>query len=166
MIKKIEERKDPENAKAVKVRHTETDSADQETVSMWEEEPVEQAVPEFDFEYWMVQNYEKLYRQFCAEHRRQLQIFCEKHYSYGLDNIAGGEGVDMEDLDNVKDALRALRVRMQDKMSRFRMLIERLAEGPEIDAAVGDETIQDTLRDLSNYANIALIVSRGGWKKD
>lgn len=74
------------------------------------------------------------------------KTFIAKNHDYGDDNIGvlGSKGV---------------YVRMWDKMSRLKRLMWE-----ERNAKVKDETIQDTLEDLANYAIIALIVHRGKWK--
>lgn len=84
---------------------------------------------------------------------RQYQIFRKKNADYGPTNILEGDPADKV---NIDESLQRIYIRMQDKMSRLRKLI---SDRP----AVSDETIVDTLDDIANYANIAIIVHGGKW---
>ena len=73
-------------------------------------------------------------------------LMCEKQAAYGPGNItAFGE--------------RGILVRANDKVERLRNL---LFEGGR---QTKDESVEDSWRDLLNYAAIALAVRRGWWSK-
>lgn len=96
-------------------------------------------------------------RTFQENQYQQFSVFREKNKMYGKDNISGGDDVDMTDPENIQNALQSLIVRMEDKMNRFKRMVKSNNNGTD------DETMIDTLNDLSNYANIALIVKQGKW---
>ena len=73
----------------------------------------------------------------------------KKHQDYGPMNIARAPG----------GAMNGLIVRMHDKMARLEHLIfKRKTDTPNY------ESIEDTLKDLANYAIIGLMVQRGQWE--
>lgn len=73
----------------------------------------------------------------------------KKHQDYGPYNIANAPG----------GAMNGLLVRMHDKMERLQHLyIKRQGDTPNY------ESIEDTLKDLANYAIIGLMVQRGQWE--
>ena len=74
-------------------------------------------------------------------------LLLDKHDKYGPLNIADAPGGPMN----------GLRVRMWDKMARLNHLLDH----PEVDP--GNESLQDTLSDLSNYCVIATLVLNGQW---
>jgi len=73
------------------------------------------------------------------------ELFYKKHQSYGPDNISA-------------TGLPGVVVRMWDKINRLRRLV--LEGAPE---ALDDETLEDTLMDIADYAIIGLLVHRGIW---
>lgn len=83
----------------------------------------------------------------------QLALFERKHQKYGASNILDGNPTDKID---VEESLFQIYVRMRDKLNRFKTMIEN-------DDESSDESMLDTLNDLSNYANIAVIVKSGRW---
>lgn len=95
---------------------------------------------------------------FKAQQTEQFLLFQEKNKSYGMTNISGGEEVDLEIPENKKEALYGLWFRMRDKLARMRQLILTNSDGS------ADESLNDTLNDLSNYSNISIIVNKGEWK--
>ena len=73
----------------------------------------------------------------------------QKHQDYGPLNIARAPGGPMN----------GLLVRMHDKMARLEHLkFHRKTDTPNY------ESIEDTLKDLANYAIIGLMVQRGQWE--
>lgn len=92
--------------------------------------------------------------EFIRNQGRQYQIFQKKNDDYGSSNILDGDPTDKT---NIADSLQRIYIRMQDKMSRLRKLIS--GDNP----SVSTETIVDTLDDIANYANIAIIVHDGKW---
>lgn len=74
-------------------------------------------------------------------------IFFSRHQKYGPRNIADAPG----------GALNGVVVRMHDKMARLRNFIE----GDKTEYS--DESIHDTLIDISNYANIARLILKEQW---
>ena len=77
-----------------------------------------------------------------------MSVLLKKHKDYGPKNIADAPG----------GALNGLRVRIHDKTARINNLIdsERKAEY---------ESLEDSFKDLANYAIIALLVLRDKWDK-
>jgi RecJ-like exonuclease len=76
-------------------------------------------------------------------------IMIRKHQDYGPYNIAHAPG----------GALNGLLVRMHDKMERLEHLyFHRKTDTPNY------ESVEDTLKDLANYAIIGLMVQRGQWE--
>lgn len=78
--------------------------------------------------------------------KEMREIIIKKNNDYGDDNI-GALGV------------RGIFVRLWDKLSRLKELVWLNKE-----QKVLDEKIEDTLKDLANYAIIMLIFLRGKWK--
>jgi hypothetical protein len=76
-------------------------------------------------------------------------IMIRKHQDYGPNNIARAPG----------GAMNGLIVRMHDKMARLEHLtFNNKSNTPNY------ESIEDTLKDLANYAIIGLMVQRGQWE--
>ena len=83
-------------------------------------------------------------------------LFCIKQADYGPDNI--GLGNDLSIPQNINLAILGLAVRMNDKVQR---LLHLTRDG----AIPNNESIEDTLLDIGNYAIITLIVKKGEWSK-
>lgn len=77
-----------------------------------------------------------------------MSILLAKHRDYGPRNIAEAPG----------GALNGLRVRIHDKVARINNLVDKSRE-PKY------ESLEDSFKDLANYAIIALLVLRGKWDK-
>lgn len=77
------------------------------------------------------------------------ELLISKHKDYGPKNIALAPG----------GALNGLRVRIHDKIARINNLIDS-GKNPE------HEALEDSFKDLANYAIIALMVNRGKWPKE
>jgi hypothetical protein len=76
-------------------------------------------------------------------------VMVQKHQDYGPYNIAHAPG----------GATNGLLVRMHDKMERLKNLFyHRKGNTPNY------ESIEDTYKDLANYAIIGLMVQRGQWE--
>jgi 3-deoxy-D-manno-octulosonate 8-phosphate phosphatase KdsC-like HAD superfamily phosphatase len=73
------------------------------------------------------------------------EMLDKKHLDYGPGNIS-------------RFGLRGIVVRMNDKIER----LATLTDNNQIQTAQF-ESIEDTLRDLSNYATIGLLVQKGKW---
>jgi hypothetical protein len=78
-----------------------------------------------------------------------MSVLLKKHRDYGAKNIADAPG----------GALNGLRVRIHDKTARINNLIDTGSNQPEY------ESLEDSFKDLANYAIIALLVLRGKWDK-
>jgi len=78
-----------------------------------------------------------------------MSILIRKHKDYGARNIADAPG----------GALNGLRVRIHDKTARINNLIDTGSNQPEY------ESLEDSFKDLANYAIIALLVLRDKWDK-
>ena len=77
-----------------------------------------------------------------------MSVLLKKHRDYGPRNIADAPG----------GALNGLRVRIHDKVARINNLIDNNRK-PQY------EPLEDSFKDLANYAIIALLVLRGKWDK-
>lgn len=86
----------------------------------------------------------------------QYKLFCSKQEDYGSGNISLGG--DMKDLKDKNFAMLGLAIRMNDKMQRLLNLVK---EGKE----PNNETLEDTLIDISTYALMTIIVNKGVWTK-
>ena len=75
-------------------------------------------------------------------------LLLSKHEDYGPSNISNAPG----------GALNGLRVRMHDKLARINNLIDE-NKNPE------HESLEDSFKDMANYAIIGLLVLRGKWDK-
>jgi hypothetical protein len=76
-------------------------------------------------------------------------LLLRKHRDYGPKNISDSPG----------GPLNGLRVRMHDKLARINNLIDNNKE-PE------NESLEDSFKDMANYAIIGLLVLRGQWNND
>ena len=77
-----------------------------------------------------------------------LDLLLSKHKDYGPKNISDAPG----------GALNGLRVRMHDKLARINNLYGSASQ-PE------HESLEDSFKDIANYAIIGLLVLRGQWDK-
>jgi hypothetical protein len=78
-----------------------------------------------------------------------MSILLKKHKDYGPRNIADAPG----------GPINGLRVRIHDKVARINNLIDTGSDQPEY------ESMEDSFKDLANYAIIALLVMRDKWDK-
>jgi hypothetical protein len=74
------------------------------------------------------------------------QLLLSKHEDYGPKNISESPG----------GPLNGLRVRMHDKLARLNNLVDSGADPKH-------ESLEDTFKDMANYAIIGLLVLRGQW---
>jgi hypothetical protein len=77
-----------------------------------------------------------------------LDLMVSKHKDYGPKNISDSPG----------GPVNGLRVRMHDKLARINNLVDS-GKGPE------HESLEDSFKDMANYAIIGLLVLRGQWDK-
>ena len=96
-----------------------------------------------------------------TEEFKQIQkddydLFAEKQFSYGSDNIALGKNIEIKE--NNDRAVFGVIIRMNDKLYRLLNLTDKRKK-----ETMSDESIDDTLMDLANYATIARLVRRGKW---
>ena len=76
-------------------------------------------------------------------------LLLSKHRDYGPKNITDAPG----------GAINGLRVRMHDKLARINNLVDSGAD-PE------HESLEDSFKDMANYAIIGLLVLRGKWDNE
>jgi hypothetical protein len=86
-----------------------------------------------------------------------FELFKIKQEDYGPSNIGMGKTV-METDDDVRKSMIGLSVRMNDKIQRLLNLTFSNREP-------NNESIEDTLKDIANYAVMALIVKNKDWGK-
>ena len=77
------------------------------------------------------------------------KLLLSKHKDYGPKNISLAPG----------GAINGLRVRMHDKLARINNLVDSGAS-PE------HESLEDSFKDMANYAIIGLLVLRGKWDNE
>jgi hypothetical protein len=82
-----------------------------------------------------------------------VELLLSKHKDYGPKNIAHAPG----------GALNGLRVRMHDKLARINNLYEYMEDTRGFQPQ--HESIEDSFKDMANYAVIGLLVLRGKWDK-
>lgn len=75
-----------------------------------------------------------------------VTLLLSKHRDYGPKNISDSPG----------GPLNGLRVRMHDKLARINNLIDK-------GAAPQHESLEDSFKDMANYAIIGLLVLRNQW---
>ena len=81
---------------------------------------------------------------------RELEsLLLSKHKDYGPLNISASPG----------GAINGLRVRMHDKLARINNLYDKDTGKPQ------HEPLEDSFKDMANYAIIGLLVLRGQWNK-
>lgn len=114
---------------------------DKETASLIEE--MEKKYPQMTVKF----------KELCAD---QYITFLKKQHDYGPSNIA--MGTQLKDDVDLKLAMTGLTVRLNDKMSRLLNLV--INKGTP-----KNESIEDTLKDMSVYAKIALVVLDWKWAK-
>ena len=86
-----------------------------------------------------------------------FELFLRKQADYGPTNV--GMGAEVVDTDSkVRRSLTGLSVRMNDKVQRLLNLTFNNREP-------ANESVEDTLIDIANYAVMALIVQRKQWGK-
>lgn len=94
-------------------------------------------------------NKDTAFEQAVKETMQELgDLLLSKHKDYGPKNISDSPG----------GPLNGLRVRMHDKTARINNLIDNKQEARH-------EPLEDSFKDLANYAIIALLVLRGKWDK-
>jgi hypothetical protein len=87
------------------------------------------------------------FRESVEETFWELQdLLLSKHKDYGPKNISDSPG----------GPLNGLRVRMHDKLARLNNLVDSGADPKH-------ESLEDTFKDMANYAIIGLLVLRGQW---
>ena len=87
----------------------------------------------------------------------EYELFAKKMLDYGKSNIS--VGTNLETPEEVKLSLTGLFFRMNDKIQRIKNLLVMNSE-----PNVKDESIMDTMKDLSIYGVIAQIVATDRWK--
>mgnify|MGYP003111114988 CR=1 FL=1 len=78
-----------------------------------------------------------------------IELFDRKQQDYGSSNI----GISGEI---------GIQVRLQDKVSRMRHLLNKRMQDPEM--KINNESLDDTYQDVANYGLIGMLLSRGKWE--
>ena len=105
----------------------------------------------------IVDKYPNTCKEFEDIQSEMFELFLRKQADYGPTNV--GMGSEVVDTDRkVKRSLAGLSVRLNDKVQRFLNLTFNNRE-PE------NESLEDTLIDIANYAVMAIIVQRKQWGK-
>lgn len=78
------------------------------------------------------------------------ELLIKKHIDYGPKNISQSPG----------GPINGLRVRMHDKLARINNLTDKDVSDPQF------ESLEDTFKDMANYAIIGLLVLRQQWDSE
>jgi len=106
---------------------------------------------------WLEEKYPTMTNEFKRIQKEQYKLFCRKQYDYGPMNIA--MGTDLSKIEDIKLAITALVVRINDKITRLiNLVIKNDREGI-------NESVDDSFVDLSVYGVIAQIVRNKKWAK-
>lgn len=112
-------------------------------------------ISQYEKKFW--REYEILGEEFYTLQEEQLDIFMRKMVDYGIENITLGGNMDNPDDQSL--AIQGILIRLSDKVNRLKNLLLKDKGAPN------NEPIEDSWKDISNYALIALIVGKGKWKK-
>ena len=82
------------------------------------------------------------------------ELLLSKHRDYGPKNISLSPG----------GPLNVLRVRMWDKLARINNLVEYMEDTKGFQPQ--HESLEDSFKDMANYAIIGLLVLQGKWPHD
>ena len=82
------------------------------------------------------------------------QLLISKHRDYGPKNISQAPG----------GAINGLRVRMHDKLARINNLVEYMEDTKGFQPQ--HESLEDSFKDMANYAIIGLLVMRKQWDNE
>ena len=105
----------------------------------------------------VIDEYPNTCKEFEDIQSEMFELFLRKQADYGPTNV--GMGSDVVDTDDkVKRSLAGLSLRMNDKIQRLLNLTFNNRD-PK------NESVEDTLIDIANYAVMALIVQRKQWGK-
>jgi len=104
----------------------------------------------------VIDKYPETSKEFLNQQEIQWDLFCRKQIDYGPGNIAMGTNLTTKD-DRHKAQI-GITVRMNDKMQRLVNLMFNNREP-------NNESIEDTLTDISNYAIMMLILRENKWGK-
>lgn len=96
---------------------------------------------------WLAETFPETYDEFVEQQEDQFELFCKKHKDYGPTNLVQG---------SVPESVEGILIRMKDKLNRVHKLNNENGK-PE------NESLIDSLNDISNYANIAIIFLKGKW---
>jgi DNA polymerase II small subunit/DNA polymerase delta subunit B len=77
------------------------------------------------------------------------ELLIKKHIDYGPKNISESPG----------GPINGLRVRMHDKLARINNLVDKQVSNPQY------ESLEDSFKDMANYAIIGLLVLRDKWDR-
>ena len=102
------------------------------------------------------ETYPIIEEEFSKTQKELYNLFSKKMMDYGLGNIALGG--DLENKDDVNYALQGIQIRINDKINRLKNLLKNGK------SYVENESIEDTLIDISNYGIIGLLLGRKKWK--
>ena len=106
----------------------------------------------------MARRYPNMFRAIPMLQWDLFKTLAVKNKNYGAGNITMGGDI-YNDPQAMQFAMTALSIRLNDKMQRFMNLV-RTGE-----AGTSDETVMDTLLDMSNYALIGAVILTNNWGK-
>ena len=106
--------------------------------------------------HWMEQKYPKTLEELIRLQVEELNLIFSKQADYGPTALRAGTLLETDEDRNF--ALLGIMIRMQDKVSRILNLLKK-KENPK------HESIDDSLKDISNYANLGLCIINKVWGK-
>ncbi len=104
----------------------------------------------------VIDRYPETSKEFLKQQEIQFDLFCKKQLDYGPGNIAMGTSLTTKE--DRRKAQIGITVRMNDKM-------QRLVNLQFSERQPNNESIDDTLTDISNYAIMMLILRENKWGK-
>ena len=104
----------------------------------------------------ITEKYPETAKEFLNQQELEFDLFCRKQQDYGPSNIAMGTSLTTEK--DIHMASIGVAVRLNDKVQRLVNLVMN-------NRTPNNESIEDTLIDISNYAKIMSILRENKWGK-
>lgn len=98
---------------------------------------------------WLINNYPETYNDFIDQQAEQFELFCKKHKDYTPSTLQK---------DTIQESVEDILKRIKEKTNRIFNLNSQ-------NAVPQNESLIDSLNDISNYANISIIFLKGHWGK-
>jgi hypothetical protein len=103
----------------------------------------------------LIDKYPELSDCFKKIQLENMELFAGKHLDYGPYNISLGTPLTTKK--QVRMALLGIAIRLNDKINRMINILSN-------DLEINNESLDDTLRDISNYGVIGSLILQGNWE--